>query len=109
MIYDKTNITKTHKQKWNRIPYLWLCFHFVICNLAHFIFLFLLEHDMVIAANVLRQSVYTLLQNPIYRITIIMTNCFVIIIVISWVVVSETNSTLEESQTDDMDDDVDDL
>ena len=38
-----------------------------------------------------------------------MTNCFVIIIVISWVVVSETNSTLEESQTDDMDDDVDDL
>ena len=82
---------------------------FVICNLAHFIFLFLLEHDMVIAANVLRQSVYTLLQNPIYRITIIMTNCFVIIIVISWVVVSETNSTLEESQTDDMDDDVDDL
>ena len=64
---------------------------------------------MVIAANVLRQSVYTLLQNPIYRITIIMTNCFVIIIVISWVVVSETNSTLEESQTDDMDDDVDDL
>ena len=64
---------------------------------------------MVIAANVLRQLVYTLLQNPIYRITIIMTNFFVIIIVISWVVASETNSTLEESQTDDMDDDVDDV
>ena len=73
-------------------------FPFCYLQPCSFHFFFILEHDMVIAANVLRQSVYTLLQNPIYRITIIMTNFFVIIIVISWVVVSETNSTLEESQ-----------
>ena len=106
-------------------------FPFVICNLAPFIFIFLV-HRIDVAANVLRPSVHTLFPNRVNRIddnndetlkneenrnqnyslirddrngassSSSSSSSFKSF-------VSETNRTTEESQTDDMDDDVDDL